>query len=289
MEFIDTHSHLNFKVFQEDFDDVFARMQHQSLRSIVVGSQYSTSKRAVALAKAHPNELFAAVGLHPVHLFSMRVVEEGMPFVTRKEAFDRERYAELAKQSAVVAIGECGLDYHQFPEGESEHACKKMQWEVLRNHIHLARQFTKPCIIHCRASATDPRDAYRDLLALLKEEHFSHCVIHAFATHADMVEGFLEHGTRISFTGLITFPEYVQLLDAVRHTPLDRMMIETDAPYMSPVPKRHERCEPAFLPFIAQTVADVKKVTIEEVAHVTTTNAVEFFGLPKQSHQPDVH
>lgn len=264
-------------------------MNQLNIRSVVVGSQFSTSQRAVALAESKPNELFAAVGLHPVHLFSMNIIEEGMPFVTRKEVFEPEKYRAALKSKSVVAIGECGLDYHQFPEGEDKLACKKLQWEVLQQHIVMAKKSHLPCIIHCRASSDDYRDAYRDLFSLLKQENFSNCVIHAFATYHDMVEKFLRLGCCISYTGLVTYPEYRDLIETVRFTPIDRLLIETDAPYMSPVPKRHQRNEPSYLPFVAQAIANIKKIPVEEVAAQTTKNAVRLFELPPQAEHLDVH
>jgi TatD DNase family protein len=278
---IDTHCHLNFSVFKKDVTDVVRRMIDRDMRAIVVGSQNTTSERACNLAEQYPDILYAAVALHPVHLFSMDIVEEGMPFRTRAEEFDEAYYSSLAKRKSVVAIGECGLDYHQFPESVSENECKKKQKEIFVKHAALAKKYNLPLIVHCRPHASNYTDAYEDMFNLLQETQTTNAVLHAFATHPQGVKKFFELGCMISFTGLITYPELKILEDVVRYVPLDRMMVETDAPYMAPQSKRGTRNEPMYITEIVEAIARLQKVSVVSVEGQTTDNAIRFFHLPK--------
>lgn len=214
----------------------------------------------------------------------MNIVEEGMPFVTREETFDIDAYRSLARNDAVVAIGECGLDYHQFPASPSIDACKKMQRDVLCGHIALAKELHKPLMLHCRASAPLYTDAYNDLADILSDANWPPAVVHAFASHVASAKKCIEGGAMISFTGLITYPEYRSLEDVVRFVPLDRIMIETDSPYMSPDPNRHQRNEPTQVAVIARRIGEIKKIPVQVVAEVTTANAENFFKIKRTPH-----
>ncbi|MFH1112062.1 MAG: TatD family hydrolase, partial [Patescibacteria group bacterium] len=162
---IDTHCHLNFQAFKKDTDEVI-KLAHRAgvTRIINVGSQWETSERAVKLAQEYDN-LYTAIGLHPIHLFEQEVDEEEIHFKTRAEVFDPSRYSALARGSGstVVAIGECGLDYYRFPDGVDKTEVKTKQQELFRQHIDLADELNLPVIIHCR-------EAYDDLLMILKQE-----------------------------------------------------------------------------------------------------------------------
>src|SRR3989344_8478292 len=242
---IDIHAHVNFNAFREDGDAVIRRTLDAGVGMILVGSQYDTSKRAVEYAERYKEEaVWAAVGLHPIHVAeefyvdAQEIESEGVPgFKTRPEVFDYAKYKTLAEHPKVVAIGECGLDYYRVGKNEAD---KQKQTEVFRKQIQLAREVKKPLIIHCR-------NAYDDLHAILKEEKAGPAqggqggTIHFFAgTWAD-AQKFLDLGFHLSFTGVITFARDYD--ETLKNAPLDRIMVETDAPYVAPVPYRGKRNE----------------------------------------------
>jgi len=277
--FIDTHCHLNFKSYLDDHEVIISDMQKRSMRGIVVGSQKSTSIRAVELARAHPGTLYASVALHPLHLHTMFVDEIEMPFQTREEVFHPDEYRALAKETCVVAIGECGLDYYRLPDHISESDFKKKQQQVFSEHIELARSLDLPVIVHTRANPQNYRDAYEDVYAILAEHAYPNIVMHAFATFPNLAKKFLDAGYMISFSGLVTYPEFPVLPELVRFVPLDRMMLETDAPYMTPQKKRGERNVPQNVELVAQAIASYKSIPLAEVQRVATENSEKFFKL----------
>ena len=242
---------------------------------ILVGSQASTSRRALEYARKYDDGVWAAVGLHPIHLTELHVDakeigEDNVPgFDTRTEEFDFDYYKTLALDSKTVAIGECGLDY--FRTGETDDKRDK-QHETLRRQIQLAREVKKPMIIHCR-------NAYHDLAPILREEKADEAggTIHFFAGSWEDAKMFLDLGFHLSFTGVITFARDYD--DALTKSPLDRIMVETDAPYVSPVPYRGKRNEPLYVREIAKKVAELRGISYEEVARATTENATKLFRL----------
>lgn len=277
---IDTHCHLNFKAYAEDCEAIISDMRARDIRGIVVGSQRSTSIRAVEIARANPDILSAAVALHPLHLHSMYVDEIEMPFQTRKEEFDLKQYSALARDPSVVAIGECGLDYYKIPDDISEHDFKKKQHDIFSQHIELAILCGLPIIVHARANPENHRDAYEDILGILKEHPAcTQVVVHAFATFPNLAKKFLDAGFLLSFTGLITYPEFPVLPELVRFVPLDRMMLETDAPYMTPQEKRGQRNVPQNVELVARAVASMKGIPLGDVVQKTTHTAQDFFKL----------
>ncbi len=279
---IDTHCHLNFTAFKEDAEQAMERARAAGVSSLIlVGSQYSTSERGVAMAQAHEG-VYAAIGLHPIHLYTMEVDEEGSHFTTRAEVFDPARYAELVRLSPkVVAVGECGLDYFHFPAGVSQAEVKAKQRLAFEAQIDFARELSLPLIIHCR-------EAYADLFAVLQiaknEERGTknelRGVNHCFLGNREQARQFLELGFLLSFTGIITFKNVnPEVLEVVKETPLTRLMVETDAPYLAPTPYRGKRNEPAYVTEVAKKIADLKGVSYAEVDKATTQNARALFRL----------
>ena len=278
---IDTHCHLNFSAFAEDGEEVIKRTLAKNIWLINVGSQYSTSKRAVEIASQYREGVYAAVGLHPVHLFETYVDEVEVPFQSRVEDFDYDKYKELAQSEKVVAIGECGLDYFHLPKEIDEKEVKNKQKEVFIKHIQLAQKLKKPLILHCRGSIDDHLDAYIDMLAILKQsQNKARGVVHCFAGDQALAKEFLLIGIKVSFTGVVTFKNAKQLQETVKSVPLESMMVETDAPYIAPEPFRGKRNEPAYVEYIAKKIAEIKGVDFSEVQKVTNTNAKELFNLP---------
>jgi len=259
----DTHSHINFNAYKDDGEAVIGRALEAGVWMINAGSQHSTSRRAVEYAEKYKEGVYAAVGLHPSHV---------------AEVFDAGKYGELLKNPKVVAVGEIGLEYG---DGISQEA-KDKQKEVLAQQVELAQQAGKPIIFHCRK-------AYDDLIELLEMFSFgcAHCphscspklrgVIHCFMGRLPQAEKFLEMGFHLGFNGIITYArDYDKVIKKI---PLEKILLETDCPYLSPVPHRKERNEPLYLKHIAEKLAEIKGVSFEEVAARTTKNARELFGV----------
>lgn len=275
---IDIHAHVNFNAFREDGDAVVKRALAEQVGMILVGSQYDTSQRAIKYAERYPEGVWAAVGLHPIHLVPFEVDagelgesggKEIPGFKTRPEVFDYKKYKELALHAKTVAIGECGLDYYRTGQSNEE---KKRQHDTLREHIRLACEVKKPLIIHCR-------NAYHDLYPILKEENAGEVggTIHFFVGTWDDAQKFLDLGFHLSFTGVITFARNYDKV--VRKAPLERIMVETDAPYVAPVPYRGKRNEPLYVSEIAAKIAELRGVSYEEVTRATTQNARRLFRI----------
>ncbi len=279
MSLIDTHCHLNFNAYKEDLDAVITRTLAAGMRVVNVGSQSSTSQRAVDLAKQYPSKLFAAVALHPLHLFETYVDEVEIPFKTREEVFDPTFYGELTKQPGVVAIGECGLDYYRVPDGVDEAVFVKKQKDNFLKHIQLAQERNLPLILHVRASKAEPNRAYLETLEVLQHAGYNRGVVHCYTGDRETARKILDAGFMISFTGIITFPNAKELLDVVKFVPRDRVMVETDAPYLSPQPVRGQRNEPLYVQYVAQKIAEVKSLQVSAVEEQTTANAEKFFNL----------
>lgn len=276
---IDTHTHLNFSAYKDDLEEVVDRIAKEDIKVINVGSQFSTSKRAIEIAEKYPNNCYAAVGLHPIHLFSTEVDESEISFISREEDFKNDAYEELAKNSKVVAIGEMGIDYFHVPEDVPKNEFEnKQRWTFLKG-IQLAKKLSLPLIMHCRGSNDNIAKAYDDMLAVLKEANYNNGVVHCFTADWDIAKKFLDNGFMISFTGIITYPKTNKLAEVVKKIPLDRMMVETDAPYLAPQMVRGKRNEPMYVRYVADKVAEIKKISYDEIAEATTNNANQFFKL----------
>ncbi len=274
---IDTHAHVNFSAFQDDADAVIKRSLDKDIFFINVGSQYSTSKRAVEYAQKYPNQLWAAVGVHPVHLRkgNFTYQDEGEllteEITTIGEDVNFEKYRELGKNQEVVAIGEVGLDYHHFEEGDNEEELKNKQKEILLGFIALANELEKPLIIHCW-------DAYDDLFEILKDNPVKKTgVIHSFVGGYKTANKFIELGYLIGLNGIITYGESYDRL--MREIDIKNIVIETDCPYLTPLPKKGERNEPAHVAYVAQKIAEIKQISLEEVSEITTQNAKKIFDI----------
>jgi TatD DNase family protein len=261
--FFDTHAHLDYPDYAPDLAEVITRAQEAGISKIIsIGTSLESSGRAIQLAEKFPN-VFAAVGWHPTE---------------SKPSPDDLRPAlrELARHPKVVAIGETGLDYHRLPEGEPAIArYKQRQAEIFHQQLEVAVEFGLNCIIH-------QRDAFDDTLAQLKP--FSsklRGVFHCFGENIERMKRVLEIGSLVSFTGIVTFKNGQNVRDTVAATPLDKFMLETDCPYLAPVPYRGKRCEPAYVKEISETVAQVKMCSLEELSAATCKTAVEFFPKMK--------
>ncbi len=283
MKLIDAHCHVNFGAYKLDAEDTIRRSLAQGVGLINVGSQRDTSARAVEMAAKYDG-VWAVIGLHPIHLHEMEIDEQEEKFCSRAERFDADLYRQMAKNKKVVAIGECGLDYYHVPPGMSVEALAEEQKRLFRTHIDLALELGLPLMLHCR-------DAHADMLAVIKEYAGAgkqvRGDVHCFTGTWAEAEQYLKLGLYISFTGIITYKPRAAdlaagkeiLTDVVKKVPLDRLIVETDAPYLSPVPHRGKRNEPAYVEFVAKKVAEVKGLSFEKVAEATLENTKRLFGI----------
>lgn len=280
---IDAHCHLQFAAFDVDRKQTIERAFQAGVSMIVVGTDKESSQKAVELAQKYPEGIFAAVGQHP----------------TETEKFESDFYAELAGDEKVVAIGECGLDYAVFVHEQSkrsqkrapaevsqppdeggllfkkiEHA-REIQKEIFIKHIEIANKVKKPLMIHCRV-------AFDDLIEILNSEssrlNSPPGIIHFFTGTIEDARNLLDLGFYFTFGGLITFNR--EFDGIIRFIPLERMLLETDAPFVAPAPYRGKRNEPAHALETAKKMAEIKNVSFEEIAGQTFENAEKVLRRP---------
>jgi TatD DNase family protein len=288
---IDTHGHVNFNAFRDDGDAVVQRALDAGVGIVMPGSQIDTSKRAIEYAERwnHPF-IRAAVGLHPLHLEDIEVDESEVgsqqKFHTRKEEYRESAYEDLLKSSdKVVAMGEIGLDYWHIPaDPRGQESFKMRQADTLASQLDLALAHKMPVILHCRK-------AHDDLLSIVESHEISQVVtppgvLHCFTGNKTQLKSFLALGWYIGYNGIIF---KLNLDEVIEATPLDRILLETDSPYLTPplpsealakegVPAG-ERNEPRFVEFIARRVSEIKQIPFDEVARQTTENAKRIFRL----------
>ena len=278
---IDTHAHVNFNAFKDDSDEVIRRSLVGGVQIINVGSQYSTSKRAVDMAESaswRDKGVYAAIGLHPIHLadgiFKTKLDEDEVIIPTKNEEFDSEKYKELAKSSKVVAIGEIGLDYYYRPKTKTKlDEFKNRQKEVLLMQLDLAKELNLPVIFHCRSAHNDLINEIRS-----RDEIGSpkiRGVIHCFTGTWEEAQKYLEMGFYLGFNGIIF---KLDMDDVIKKTPLNRIVLETDCPYLMPKPMEG-RNEPLYVKYVAQKIAELKNISLEEISKVTTQNARKLFRI----------
>jgi len=275
---LDTHCHLQFNAFKEDAPEVIKRCQQKDCAMIVVGSQKDTSIRAVEYAQKY-NNIFAAVGLHPVHTSSTEVDEEEIAFSSREEIFDYDLYKEMAEQPKVVAIGECGLELFHIPKDVTADSILEKQIPVFKAQIKLAQELDLPMIIHIR-------DAYQETYEILKTAGVNKGVIHCYTGNWADAQNFLDLGLHLGFTGIITFPAKKtapeaqnELLEVVKNCPMDKILIETDAPYLAPQKYRGKKCEPWMIEETAGKIGEIKGVSQDEILRITEDNGKRLFNI----------
>jgi TatD DNase family protein len=289
MKYIDIHSHVNFKAFDEDRAEVMARANEAGVIVINVGTQVDTSLKAVEMANEYP-DVYAIIGLHPIHTGASyhdekELGEGGKEFTSRGESFDKDAYREMLKNPKVVGIGECGLDYYHMDEDSIE----KQKRDFIAQ-IELANETDKALMMHIRNN-TDQKvsSAYMDALELLKihyrpKDGIVRADSHFFAGNMAEAEALLDFGCTLSFTGAITYPPKkdgsgTNYAEIIAMTPLDRIMTETDCPYVAPVPYRGKKNEPSYVVEIVKKIAEIKGLPEEEVAEQIMANAKRIFML----------
>ena len=248
---VDSHCHLDFPEFEGKLGEVRAEMQANGVtHALCISVELPKFPKVLALAEAHDN-FFASVGVHPDH---------------EAESVESARLVELARNPKVVAIGETGLDYHRLG-GDLE-----WQRERFRTHIRAARECGKPLVIHTR-------DAAEDTLRIMREEKAGEVggVMHCFTETQEVADGALALGFHISFSGIVTFKNAAQLKEVARNVPLDRMLVETDSPYLAPVPHRGQTNRPGLVRHVAEEIARLRSVSLDEVAQATSANFFRVF------------
>lgn len=253
---IDTHAHLDFLQFKETTTaDIIKRAQENGVTKIInVAADLNGAKKSVALAHEFAN-IWATVGIHPHDVLALK-----------KEPQQLTELAKLADKKKVVALGEIGLDYFK------NYSPADLQKEFLAKQIEIGLAKGLPLIIH-------NREADDDILEILKHYQPKKVVFHCYSSSVEYAKKLLDLGYLLSFTGNITFPKNTQGAAVVKYVPLDKLMIETDCPFMTPVPHRGKTNEPALVKHVAEKIAELKNITLEEVAATTSATAEAFFNL----------
>lgn len=269
--FYDTHAHLDYPDYAKDLPEVIARAREAGIAKVIsIGTSLSSSERAIRLSEQFPS-IYAAVGWHPTE--AMKAPSDLRPALR-----------EFARHPRVVAIGEIGLDYHHLPSSQNGNSqddahYKQRQADIFQQQIEVAIEAGLNCIIH-------QRDAFEDTLTQFKPFAGKvRGVFHCFGENAERLRRVLEIGSLVSFTGIVTFKNGQNVRDTVAATPLDQLMLETDCPYLAPVPYRGKRCEPAYVKEISEVVAQVKGCSPAELSNATCRTAEAFFSK-LQGHEP---
>jgi TatD DNase family protein len=301
--YIDTHAHVNFPVYDMDRTEVIARAQSEGVAMINVGTTLDASRDIVALAEEYESGVYAIVGMHPLHVkYDKKLTNEDQETVASiddlinsipnsatethahyshdyTEHFDELEFEKLVAHPKVVGVGECGIDIFRLsPELDNEAdraALLKLQETVFRKQIQLAVKYDKPIMIHARES-------YKKILEILDEEFITHGTklrgnAHFFAGTVEEAQAFLDRGFTVSFTGVITFAK--QYEELVRYVPLEKMLSETDCPFVAPAPYRGKRNEPVFVKEVVKKIAEIKGLDIEVVRATLLENAKRQFRL----------
>lgn len=255
MKYIDIHCHLNFPEYDTDREDVIARAQKEEIGIINVGTNIPMSAKAIGLAEKYEN-IWATVAIHPNHA---------------KDDFDMSVLKKLANHPKVVAIGECGLDYFRSGPEDIER-----QREVFLQHIALANQVKKPLMLHIRNSKEN-NGAYAEAVAMLVKHAKVRANFHFFAGTMEDLNMIININGTVSFTGAVTFARTYD--EVVKNVPIDRIMSETDAPFVAPTPHRGKRNEPSFIKDIVEKLASIRGVRIETLASQIIDNARKMFSI----------
>lgn len=258
MELIDSHAHLNDEAYKDDLNEVLKRVDEELVACICSSSDLSSSARAIELAKQN-KKVFANVGVHP---------EDA-------EKFDEKKLVELLKQKKVVAVGEIGLDYHYLKDLSIEQIEEKkhLQKEIFIKQISLANKFSLPIVVHSRDAMGDTSEILRNNPP--KKPSLLHC----YSGSLESAEILMKMGFSFSFGGVLTFKNAKNAQEVVKNLPIEKILLETDCPYLAPEPFRGTRNEPKNVKYVADKIASLKGLSIDEVAFITTQNAKRLFSI----------
>lgn len=257
MKYIDIHCHLEHEDYDLDRVEVITRAKEKEVGIITVGTNFKSSEKAIKIAEENSG-VWAIIGLHPTEI--------------QTEKFDFDAYLNLAKNPKVVGIGECGFDY--FRKG---YADKSLQREIFEKQISIANEVKKPLMLHMRNGLKNDENAYLDSLEVIRKHAKVHGDAHFFAGNWDEGKQFLDLGFRLSFTGVITFARDYD--EVIKNTPMNMIMSETDAPFVSPIPFRGERNEPAHVIEVVQKISEIKSKSIDETKIHLVDNARSLFQI----------
>lgn len=269
---IDSHTHVQFPVYDADRAEVISRALESGIWMVNIGTHRASSEAAIKLAEQYPEGVYASAGFHPEHIGN-RFHDAWENKEEYREVFDPEAFQKLVSHPKAVGIGECGLDYFRITGDELR--VKEEQRKVFIQQVQLSKEVKKPLIIHCR-------EAFPDLINILNSYFVPHNsepagAVHFFSGTPEEAKKLVDLGFYLGFGGVVTFAK--AYYDTVSQIPLERIVLETDAPYVAPVPYRGTRNESFYLDAIAAKIAEWKGVTIEEVARATTENAKRLFNI----------
>jgi len=268
-EYFDAHTHTNFVAYNDDREEVILRAKEEGVAMNVVGTQKDTSRSAVELAEKY-DHVYATIGLHPIHTSKSyhdekELGEGGKEFTSRGEVFDISEYEKMGRSPRVIAVGECGLDYFRLDE-----KTKEVQSTAFIEQIELANNLEKPLMLHIR-------NAYEDALEIIHTHAKVKGDVHFFAGDWNIAKKFLDFGFTLSFTGVLTFTHDYD--EVVKNAPLDMLLSETDAPYVTPVPHRGKRNEPMHVVEVVRAIARIKGEDFEKVGAQIAENARRVFDV----------
>ncbi len=282
--FFDSHTHLNLAAFDKDREKIIKKTLEQGVFVINIGTCYETSKKAVEIAQQYKN-CWATVGLHPSHTIPMKIdksellintkenISEAEVFNKKFELLLKEPFDFAQDRPKVVAIGECGLDYSYLKDFSEKDQIKykKAQEKEFRKQIQVAKKHNLPLSLHVR-------DLYEKVLIILEEEKYKGgAVFHFFTGNVNQAQKILERGFYLGFSGIITYSETMN--GVIKDTSLEKILIETDAPYVAPVPYRGNRNEPIYVKEVAKKIAQIKKLPLKKIEEATFKNTLRLFGI----------
>lgn len=276
MKLIDSHAHLDFEQFRDDFDDVLARASESGVEKIInIGANLERSHASITLAEKYAN-VFAVVGIHPEEAVGVKF-----------ETVHDDLMALIKSSDKVVGVGETGLDYYNAGgsnlRGESrgngllEAEIKEHQKKLFRIHVEIAKELELPLVIHIRNG--DDNDAVNDAYELLVDSGYHRGVIHCFTLDYAWAKRFTDLGFNLGFTGIVTYKNSEEIQAAIESTSIERILIETDCPFLAPQKYRGQRNEPSYVTEVAKKVAEIKNLTLENVAKQTTINVEKLFNI----------
>ena len=250
---IDTHSHINFDDYKENFASFLEDIKNNEIEAVIIpGVEPSTFDEIVSYCEKY-KMLYGAIGIHP---------SEAKTFDKNSE----KKIYELVKHNKIIAIGEIGLDYYW------EQETKELQKEVFRKQLKIAEELNLPVLIH-------DREAHEDTFEIIQEFNLKDVVFHCFSGNSEFAKKCIDRGYYIAIGGVVTFKNAKDLKEVAKIVPLDKLLLETDAPYLAPVPFRGKLNTPAYLKYIAQEIANIKEIDVELVKEHTTQNAKRIFGI----------
>lgn len=278
---VDTHAHLNFHAFEKDREKLKEDMLKQGMAFVMPGTRLDTSEEAVKLAQAWDDpRIYAAVGLHPIHVTPDKKHhdENESAYQEEETEFDRAKYQEFLSSEKVVAIGEIGLDYWRKPKGKARRAGYiEKQKQAFVAQLDMAHQNSLPVLLHCRVAHDDMLEILQDHPITKDPRAGSPGIVHSYTGNVEQMEKFTGMGFYIAYNALVCILDF--LPEVVKATPLERIVLETDSPYLNPPQAKEGKNTPLNIKYTAQKIAELKGASLEEVEKITTENAKKVFSL----------